>query len=303
MPVMNDPYKILGVSEASTDKEIKAAYRKLSKKYHPDLNAGNKETESKFKEINNAYDVINNPESRKTYNEQKEYDNFMNRQQRHSSRQNPYSRRSSSRARYNTNSNGEYEDIFSSIFGRNAQQSGFAEEQTGQDVQYELKIQFKEAVLGTEKEIVLAKGNRLKVKIAAGIETGTKLRFKGQGQPGFRKDNFGDAYVKIQVLPSSVFMKKKNDLYIELPITIYEAILGAKIKVPTIRGEVSLTIPPNVDTGTKLRMKNMGYRQKTTSNRGNQFVQLQVKLPPKKDPELIEFLEKWAKDRPYNPRK
>ncbi|OGI11512.1 MAG: hypothetical protein A2Y40_01685 [Candidatus Margulisbacteria bacterium GWF2_35_9] len=301
---MIDPYKLLGVSEKSTDAEIKAAYRKLSKKHHPDLNPGNKEAENKFKEINNSYDMIKDKESRQKYNEQKEYEDYQKNQSTHSKRQGPfYNQTQTSQGRYNTNFSGHYEDLFSSIFGGRVPRDDFEMNRPAQDVHYELQITFDEAVLGIEKEIVLAKGKNLKVKIPPGIEDGTKLRFKGQGLSGTKKGSFGDAYVEIHVNQSKQFTRKGNDLYLDVPITLYEAILGGKIEVQTVGGKATLTIPPHSNTGTKLRMKNKGYRQKATDHHGDQFVELLIKLPEKQNHELTDFLTKWSSEHPYNPRK
>ena len=172
----------------------------------------------------------------------------------------------------------------------------------GQDHLYKMEIDLKDAVLGAEREIMLAGGKRLKVKIPAGIEEGAKLKFKEQGGPGIGKGKPGDAYVEISFKSSKEFKKTGNDIEIEIPISLDEAVNGLKIKVPTIDGAVLLTVPPGVNTGAKLRIKEKGLPRKNGKGRGDQIVVLKVVLPDKTDSEFNEFIKKWSNDHPYNPR-
>ncbi|MDD5456073.1 MAG: DnaJ C-terminal domain-containing protein [Candidatus Margulisbacteria bacterium] len=301
-----DPYKILGVSKTSSDTEIKAAFRKLSKKYHPDLNAGNKDAEKKFKEINNAYELIKNKEARDRLEQENAQPNYQDYAQ--AGRQGPfYYETQTPGSRYGNYAQGDYEDFFDTLFKGSTTRgfSGNFEDQVefpGQDIQYSMEITFKEAVLGVEKEIILAKGKHLKVKIPAGIESGTKLRFKGHGSKGMGRSKSGDAYVEVRVKNSPTFRKEGANLVLEVPVTINEAINGAKIEVPTIEGKVLLTIPAGVNSGTKLRMKGKGYYLRSTKNKGDQIVVIKIVLPEKIDPELKTFFENWSKKHSYNPR-
>lgn len=304
---MSNPYELLGVSEKATDEQIKAAYRKLSKKYHPDLNPGNKPAEQKFKDIHNAFDLVCNKECREKYEQQKEYDDYSSQrqnQQQKTGRQAPfYYETQTPQGRYSENYSNNYDEIFSNLFGNRFSNSKVNQNVLGKDVNYTLTISFEEAVLGAEKEFTLSKGKTIKAKIPPAITEGKVLRFKGQGSPDSKKQNFGDAYVEIHIAPSSTFKQEGNNLLVEVPITIYEAILGAKIEVPIVGGKATLTVPAGVSSGTKLRMKNKGYRQKAKDNHGDQTIKLIIELPDKIDDELSLFMKSWETNHPYQPRK
>ncbi|MDD4526447.1 MAG: J domain-containing protein [Candidatus Margulisbacteria bacterium] len=302
---MKDPYNVLSVKQEATDAEIKSSYRKLSKKYHPDLNPNNKDSEKKFKEINDAYETIRNKECREKYEQEKQYKEYANQsQQQNTGRQRPfYYETQSPHGRYSSSFSSDYENIFANLFRGESNDTNLGNDLPGQDVQYSLKISFEDAVLGAEKELVLNKGKTIKAKIPPGITEGTVLRFKGQGSPDSKQKNHGNAYVKIQVEPSSIFKKAGNDLIIEVPVTLYEAILGAKIEVPVVGGKATVTVPAGVNSGTKLRLKNKGYRQKAKTNQGNQIVEIIVTLPDKIDDKLANFMKQWATEHQYKPRK
>ncbi len=293
-----DPYEILGVSKTASDDEIKKAYRNLAKKYHPDLNPNNKEAEQKFKKISVAYSLVGTKEAREKY-EKGELD-----QQAAEARfrSGPfYHEYQDDGGRYTNFYEGDNEDIFNAFFSRFTGKGGQVD-MPGQDHLYKMEIDLKDAVSGAEREIMLAGGTRLKVKIPAGIEEGAKLKFKGQGGPGIGKGKPGDAYVEIIFKSSNEFKRTGSDIEIEIPISLDEAVNGLKIKVPTIDGAVLLTIPPGANTGTKLRIKGKGLPHKHGKSRGDQIVVLKVALPEKTDSEFNEFIKKWSNDHPYNPR-
>jgi DnaJ-class molecular chaperone len=293
-----DPYETLGLSKTASDDDIKKAYRHLAKKYHPDLNPNNKEAEQKFKKISVAYSLIGTKEAREKYekgelDEQAADARF---------RSGPFYRESQENGgRYTNYYEGDNEDIFRAFFSGFADKSGLSD-MPGQDHLYKIEIDLKDAVLGAEREIMLAGGTRLKVRIPAGIEEGTKLKFKGHGGPGIGKGEPGDAYVGISFRSSKEFKKNGSDIEIEIPISLDEAVNGLKIKVPTIDGAVLVTIPPGANTGTKLRIKEKGLPRKHGKSRGDQIVVLKVALPEKTDPEFNEFIKKWSNAHPYNPR-
>jgi DnaJ-class molecular chaperone len=293
-----DPYEILGVSKTASDDEIKKAYRNLAKKYHPDLNPNNKEAEQKFKKISVAYGLIGTKEAREKFergeiDEQAADARF---------RSGPfYHEFQDEGGRYTNYYEGDNEDIFASFFSGFTGKGGPID-MPGQDHLYKMEIDLKDAVSGAEREILLAGGKRLKVKIPAGIEEGAKLRFKEQGGPGIGKGKPGDAYVEISFRYSKEFKKTGSDIGIEVPISLDEAVNGLKIKVPTIDGAVLLTIPPGANTGTKLRIKEKGLPRNQGKSRGDQIVVLKVVLPEKTDSEFNEFIKKWSKNHPYNPR-
>jgi DnaJ-class molecular chaperone len=295
---MKDPYEILGISKNASDDEIKKAYRILAKEYHPDLNPNKKEAIIKFKEINTAYKQIENKEAREKF-EKGEFEEHISDS---SFRPGPfYNDFQNTKGHYTHNFDENAEDLFESIF------SGFKGtvhgiDIPGDDQYYSMEIDLKDAVIGAEREISLNEGKRLKVKIPAGITNGTKLRFNNQGNPGMGNGKYGDAYVEIIIKPSNIFKVNGNNLEIEIPLSLDEAINGAKIKIPIIEGTLMLTIPPGVNTGSKLRIKEKGIPAGKGMVRGDQIVILRVVLPEKMDIELKDFIKNWSKTHFYNPR-
>lgn len=293
-----NPYEILGVSRTASDDEIKTAYRKLAKKYHPDLNPNNKEAEQKFKKISVAYSLIGTKEAREKFEKGELDEQAADARFRSGPFYHEYQDKG---GRYTNYYEGDNEEIFKEFFSKFAGK-GAEFDMPGQDHLYKMEIDLKDAVLGAEKELILPGGTRLKVKIPAGIEEGAKLKFKGQGGPGMGKGKQGDAYIEIIFKSSEEFKKSGSDIEIEIPISLDEAVNGLKIKVPTIDGTVLLTIPPGANTGTKLRVKGKGLPLKHGKGRGDQFVILKVMLPEKTDPEFNDFVKKWSSNHPYNPR-
>jgi DnaJ-class molecular chaperone len=173
----------------------------------------------------------------------------------------------------------------------------------GADVTYVAEVDFIEAALGAKKRLMLTDGKTLDVTIPPGTEDGQTLRLKGQGLPGAGGGPAGDAYIEVKVATHPLFSRKGNDVYIELPITLPEAVLGAAITAPTIDGPVSLKVPRDSNTGSTLRLKGKGIVDRSTGQRGDQYVRLKVVLPDRADPELTDFLEKWARRHPYTVRR
>ncbi len=222
---MKDPYEILGVKPSSTTEEIKAAYKKLARKHHPDLNPGNKESESKFKEVAHAFDQIGTPESKGKFDraeteEQKEqqYEDFAKEQSR---KRGPYYHETQQgQSRYSTQFESGFEDeIFSSLFGKGRKgRSDDSINIPGEDELYQLEVDFHEAALGVEKVLTLSNGKKLQVQIPAGIQSGQKLKFKGQGRAGIGSGSAGDAYIQIAVRASDQFKREGKDIISEVPI-------------------------------------------------------------------------------------
>lgn len=296
---MTDPYAVLGVNKSASQEEIKKHYRKIAKKYHPDLNPGNKEAEKKFKEASHAYDQIGTVEARHKFDrgetdEQKRHEyeqqqNYYNTQQK----QGRYS--------YSFGEDLGGDDFFENLFGAAGRGSrGGGINIPGEDVNYKLEVTFREAALGAEKTITLPSGKNLQVKIPAGIESRKKLRFKGLGQAGYGKGGPGDAYIEIEVAALPGFKRVGKDIEVEVPISFIEAITGGEIKVPTLEGEVMLTIPAGVSTGSKLRVKGKGAG--AGESRGNQIVVLKVVTPKDVDPGLKAAIENLKPKFDYNPR-
>lgn len=305
---MKDPYQILGVSKNATDEEIKKAYRRLAKANHPDLHPGDKSKEEKFKEIGAAYELIRNKEARDTYEKSKNQEKaWESAWQNARSQSGPFYyetqgfNEEEGGGRYSYSFGGMDDDLFDSLFGRARRPAGGAGF-PGQDHHYKMEVSLRDAVTGAEKEIDLPTGKRLKVKIPAGISDGTKLRFKGQGGPGRGRGAVpGDAYVEITIRPSETFRKVDNNLELDLPVSLNEAVNGAKIEVPTVEGAVMLTIKPGVTTGTRLRIPGKGYPLKG-GGRGDQIVIIKIVLPEKIDHDLKALIDQWSAKHPYNPR-
>ena len=284
---MKDPYVILGVSKTATLVEIKAAYRKLAKKYHPDLNPGNKEFEAKFKEISHSFDLIGTEEARSKYDQGETDEQLRDQHEKRQKKQGPYYHHTQDNdSRYSSAFGGGMDDdLFANIFGRR--------ENAKQDEQYNLEVDFKDAALGTEKTITLPTGKKLQVKIPAGINEGQKLKFKDLGKNG-------DAYVAISIKPSDKFKREGKDIFSEVPVSFFEAINGPEIEVETIDGTVMLKVPANVTTGTKLRIKNKGAG--TGETRGKHIVSIKVVMPKDPSQELKEAILHLSTRFNYNPR-
>ena len=302
---MQDLYKTLGVAKTASQEEIKAAYRKLAKKLHPDLNPGNSEVEKEFKDVSQAYSILSDPEKRKLYDSGE-----IDASGQETPRQGFYKTYASSGGgKYDPFDIGDIfssEEIFSDLFGRQRAQQGRRRgplRQRGADVSYRLSVPFLEAAAGAKRRIQFSEGKRLEVNIPAGTEDGQTLRLKGQGLPGVNGGEAGDAYVEITVEPHPYFTRKGSDIHVEVPVSLPEAVLGGSISVPTIDGNVSMKIPAGSNTGKTLRLKGRGVADRKSGARGDQYVTLKVMLPENPDADLKKFVEGWAETHAYNPRK
>ncbi|MBF0278807.1 MAG: J domain-containing protein [SAR324 cluster bacterium] len=296
-----DPYSTLGVSKDTPQEEIKEAYRKLAKQYHPDLNPGNAEAERKFKEISAAYDLLGSPEKRKKFDlgEVEFPSGSAQREQRGPF----YYETQQGGGRYTQSFEGLDEDFLESLFKGFKGSKKEAYQFRGEDQYYLMEVEFHDAILGAEKEITLPTQKVLRVKIPAGIESGKKLRFARQGSPGAGTGPPGDVFVEIKVKPSPVFKRMGQDLEMELAISLNEAILGADVEVPTLEKPIKLKIPAGASTGQRLRLKEKGVLDQSTKKRGNLLVILKVVMPSHIDDELKTMIEKWSQSHSYNPRK
>ena len=296
---------ILGVAASASQDEIKNAYRNLAKKLHPDLNPGNKDAEKRFKEINGAYELVGTPESRAKF-DRGEFDEDQGSSGAGRGRpaQGPfYHETQRDGGRYSQNFGGMDDDLLRSIFGRMGGGGGgpeFSGDAPGQDTLYRMDVDFKDAILGAEREITLPTGKRLRVKIPGGVDSGSKLRFAGLGSAGSGKSSPGDAYVELNVKPSNLFKREGQNLEVELPISFGEAILGAEVKTPTIDGSVLLKIPPGVSSGSRLRITGKGVP--AGAKRGDQFVVIKVLVPSGVDDDFKQAVESWSKRQTSDPR-
>jgi DnaJ-class molecular chaperone len=296
-----DPYEILGVQKTDSEAAIRSAYRKLAKTHHPDVNPGKPEAAERFKEISAAYNILSDKEKRARY-DRGEIDAAGN----EVPPQRPFYREyadAAGREKYRAQAGFDEDDlesIFAQAFGGRTgggARSGQRFSMRGQDAHYQLTIDFLDAVNGTTRRVTLPDGRTLDVRIPAGVRDGQIIRLKGQGMPGIGDGAPGDALVEITVAPHPLFRREGDDIIIELPVTLQEAVLGATLEVPTIKGPVRLTIPPKSGTGTRLRLRGRGIEGK-----GHQFVELHPMIPPVEEPELAEFLKTWKPRHPYNPR-
>jgi DnaJ-class molecular chaperone len=283
---MRDPYQVLGVSKTASADEIKRKYRQLAKKLHPDLNPGNAETAAKFKDISAAYDLLSDPQKRARYDRGEIDATGAERPERQYYR--AYAE-SPEGAKYGSPFEGD--DLFSELFGR---ARGREFKIRGTDVSYVLPVEFIEAAAGAKKRVTMADGTVLDINIPAGTEDRQTLRLKGQGQPGFGGAEPGDAYIEVHIQPHAFFSRKDNDVHLELPVGLGEAVLGGRITVPTIDGDVVMTIPKGSNTGTTLRLKGRGILDRKSKQRGDQYVKLKVVLPEGADAELERFVESWS---------
>jgi DnaJ-class molecular chaperone len=297
---MADPYKILGVHPGDTDDAIRAAYRKLAKKHHPDLNPGRPEAAERFKAISGAYDILSDKDKRARYDRGEiDADGRETAAGRaHAAGSGGHGAGGHSAGAGNSDGRAHPRgDAFSSmhpddldtLFGQ-----GFGNPNRGRDIRYTVSVSFAEAANGTSRRIVLHDGRELDVAIPVGVHDGQVLRLKGQGRRGLT--NSGDAVVEVLVTPHRLFRREGDDVVMDLPVTLHEAVLGASIEVPTVRGAVRLTIPPGSGSGARLRLKGRGIGD------GHQYVILKPVLPAGVEPALADFLRAWQPSHPFRPR-
>lgn len=288
-----DPYEILGVPRTASGPDIKAAYRKLAKKHHPDINPDRKD-EARFKEISAAYNLLSNKEKKAAF-DRGEID--MEGQTRQQQFYRDYAQGRQGQRYYDGNDfDVDLDGIFGSFFRGGGNRQGFNFNQAPESANYTIEIDFLEAALGSSKRVAMPDGRALDIKIPAGIEEGQKLRLKGQGPKGAR-GQAGDAYVEVHIRPHAQFTRKGQDIYTEVPVGFHESILGSKIHVPTIHGPVEVAIPKGASSGVSLRLKGKGIKS------GDQFVKLKITMPAKIDDELEQAIRHWAGRHSYNPRK
>lgn len=293
-----DLYNILGVSKTASEAEIKSAYRRLARKYHPDLNKDNASAAEHFKEISCAYDILGDKEKRRKY-DNKEIDadgkptgfgaGFGGGQSYSYSGGNPFGQGAGG---FDFSSIFG-EDIFSQFNGGNAHGfqgfgGGRARPRKGEDINYTMQIDFLSAARGEEKTVSI-QGKSINVKIPAGTEDGQTLRLKGLGHPSINGGANGDVLITLKVSSHPYFCAEGKNITMELPISLKEAILGAKVTVPTINGKVAVNIPAYSSTGAKLRLKGQGI--KTKLGQGDEIITLKIIAPNQKNSELEKVLQ------------
>jgi DnaJ-class molecular chaperone len=301
---MKDPYEILGVARSATDKEIKDAFKKLARKFHPDLHPGDRDAEAKFKDVSAANDLLKDKETRRRFDAGEIDASGAERPQER------FYRDFADRPGYTSHaaqdgfaSKEDLEEFLARAFAGEGQSAKSTFRARGQDVSYVLPVGFLDAANGATRTITLPDGKTLKVTIPEGAEDRQMLRLKGLGMPGFGGGPAGDAYVELQIEPHPYFLRKDDNIHVEVPATLKEAVLGARIEVPTINGPVALTVPKGSNTGTTLRLRDRGIRNRKSGQRGHQYITLKVVLPPAEEPELTAFLESWQPTHLHDPRK
>jgi molecular chaperone DnaJ len=362
-----DFYEILGVSKEASEKEIKTAYRKLARKWHPDINPGNKEAEQKFKEISESYNCLGNKEKRKLYDEFGEEGlktGFDAEQARQYGQWNSFQKEGGGRASQGFGQYQNYEDIFGDLFGSRTGREGFGATMSsrGRDLEHEMTIDLISALKGFETELSMQKikacqackgsgtdpkssmttcstcggsgrlnvaegpmqftkacpnckghgkkGNpcvkcggsgqvlgteKIRVTIPQGVKEGSKVRVAGKGEPGFNGGKPGDLYLIIHLKAHSLLKREKDNLHMEVPVTVREAMAGGTITIPTIDGQVKLKVPPKSQSGQTLKLKGKGAVNPKTKQRGDLMVKLVVKVPRTDESEILEAAEKMDK--------
>ncbi|MEQ8349486.1 MAG: J domain-containing protein [Sneathiellaceae bacterium] len=324
---MRDLYSILEVPRSASQDDIKKAYRRLAKELHPDHNPNDRIVADRFKEVSSAYKILGDIKQRGRY-DRGEIDGNGNQRARggpggfNAGGFDPgqpqgghrAGARRGSRAREESEffrqfgfegaaTGGGPEDIFSDLFGQGRRERPNPFTERGADRTYAIRIGFLDSARGTKRRITLPSGKTLDVKIPAGIDSGQQIRLKGQGEAGPHGAPAGDALIEVNVDAHAFFTRKGDDIHLDLPITLPEAVLGSRIRVPTIDGMVNLSVPKGSNSGTVLRLKEKGVPGDKAQRRGDQYVKLIVTLPDTADAELEKLIRKWGKDGEYEVRR
>ena len=289
-----NPYETLGVDPSADQEKIKSAYRKLAKKFHPDLNPGNKKAESRFKDIASAYDLVGNADDRAKFDRGK-VEAEAAKQYGSRTRGPFYSETQAGGGRYSNQFEGMDDDILSSLFEQMGRPKDGRFQRAPENKLFQMNVDFKDSILGGEQEIVFPGGKKFLVKIPAGVESGTKLRFKGKNESHMPGAFPGDIYVQLNVKPSSIFKKIGKDVEVELSVSFSDAILEAEVQVPTVDGAIIMKIPAKVTSNQKLRLKGKGVLNNVTKMRGDQITILKIKMPENVDDEFRKAVEDWTK--------
>ncbi len=299
MPSSGDPYEILGVKRDASKNDIQAAYRRRAKKLHPDLNPGNKQAEQDFKDLSAAYEVLRDEDKRNRFDrgeidaagaerpERRYYRDFAD----------------AGAGAYENGAGfadfGGGDDIFAEFFSRRGRRNV---RMRGPDVHYSMEIDFLDAVNGGTRQVTLSDGQTLDIQIPPGARDGQTLRLRGKGGAGEGGAEAGDALIELRVRPHPFYRRDGDDIRLDLPISLREAVLGGKVRVPTPAGPVAASVPENSSSGRTLRLKGKGVARRN-GTRGDAYATLKIVLPDRPDPELKAFVAGWSAGRDADPRR
>lgn len=315
---MRDPYTVLGVAKTASADEVKKAFRKLAKRFHPDQNKSDPKAKEKFAESNQAYEIIGDEKKRAQFDRgeidaegKPRFEGFgggpggFHRSTGAPGGFETYEFHGGGEGSFGRAGGAQFDagDIFADLFGGRSRSARQRQPSRGMDVGAEATIGFRQAVNGATVRVSLPTGRSLDVKIPPGIQDGKQIRLKGQGQPAPGGGGQpGDAIVYVRVAPDPLFRVEGRDLRLDLPVTLYEAVLGAKVAVPTLSGAVEMTVPPNAANRT-LRVRGKGLPASQGAAAGDLLVTLRVALPEKSDADLEALMRRWRSDQSYDPRK
>jgi DnaJ-class molecular chaperone len=323
---MGDPYDVLGVSKGASEGDIKSAYRRLAKKLHPDANKHDPKAASRFAELNAAYEIVGDADKRKAFDRgeidaegKPRFQGFEGFGAQPGGGFNPgggahfesFSFGPDGFRRSGGDGGGGIDELLRGMFGgaargaRHGSRAPFEGEDfgagtgAGQDLHASLTITLNDAAKGTKTRVHLPTGKDIEVKIPAGIASGQQIRLKGQGWPS-ANGRAGDALITVNVAPHPLFKPDGSDLRLDLPITLYEAALGGKVRVPTLDGAVELAIPPDTNSGRTFRLKGKGLKAK--SGAGDLLATVRIVMPEHTDDAFKDMMKSWSDKKPYNPR-
>jgi DnaJ-class molecular chaperone len=285
-----DYYKILGVNRNASEREIKQAYRRLARQYHPDVNPGDKSAEEKFKQINEAYEVLSDRENRKKYDkygDQWQYADQFEKAQRQQAPGWDFSR-GGTRVHFSEGDFGSlFDDLLGDLYSRRQ-----AQPRRGQSLEYPVEVTLEEAYRGTTRTLSFADGKRLEVKVPPGVRNGSRVRLAGKGAQG------GDLYLIVSVRSHPIFERRGDDLYVGVSVPLVVAMLGGEVQVPTIKGKLALKIPPETQNGRTFRLTGQGMPHLGNKSRGDLLAKVKVVLPTKLSAKEKELFKQLGELRP-----
>lgn len=292
-----DLYEVLGVPRTASDKEIRSAYRKLARQYHPDVSPNDKTAEARFKEITAAHEVLGDAENRKKYD--KYGDQWEHADQIEEMRRQQGGRTWSSAGpggasyQFESGGDGDFGSIFENLFRR--ERGGGARTMSprrGQDIDTPIEVTLEEAFHGTTRMVSIGGERRLEVKVPAGVKTGSRVRVAGEGAPGANGGSAGDLFLVVTVRTHAKFERKGDDLYVDVDVPVYDAVLGGEVEVPTVEGRVFLRVKELTQNGTQIRLAGKGMPALGKSGaRGDLYARVRIKIPSELSPEQRELFE------------